>query len=75
MQSGGWPYSEVDKDSSKTPSLCVAVLRAAVFRSLRSIHDCHVLSVHRRVRARAHTEVPEVLWLKKNNNKKAQGKV
>ena len=29
MQSGGWPYSEVPK----VPSLHVAVLRAAVFRS------------------------------------------
>ena len=36
MQSGGWPYSEVDSDSSKTPSLRVAVLHAAVFRSLHS---------------------------------------
>ena len=36
MQSGGWPYSEVGRDSSKTPSLRVAVLHAAVFRSLRS---------------------------------------
>ena len=33
MQSGGWPYSEVGRDSSKAPSLRVAVLRTAVFRS------------------------------------------
>ena len=36
MQSGGWPYSEVGRDSSKTPSLRVAVLRAAVSSSLRN---------------------------------------
>ena len=36
MQSGGWPYSEDGRDSSKAPSLRVAVLRTAVFRSLRS---------------------------------------
>ena len=36
MQSGGWPYSEVGRDSSKTPSLRVTVLHAAVFRSLHS---------------------------------------
>ena len=35
MQSGGWPYSEDDRDSSKAPSLRVAFLRTAVFRSLR----------------------------------------
>ena len=33
MQSGGWPYSEVGRDSSKAPSLRAAVLCAAVFRS------------------------------------------
>ena len=31
MQSGGWPYSKVGRDSSKAPSLCAAVLHAAVF--------------------------------------------
>ena len=36
MQSGGWPYSEDGRDSSKAPSLRVAVLRTAVFHSLRS---------------------------------------
>ena len=36
MQSGGWPYSEDGRDSSKAPSLRVAFLRTAVFRSLRS---------------------------------------
>ena len=40
MQSGGWPYSEVGRDSSKAPSLRVAVLRTAVFRSLRSNRNC-----------------------------------
>ena len=29
MQSGGWPYSKVGRDSSKAPSLRAAVLRAA----------------------------------------------
>ena len=40
MQSGGWPYSKIGRDSSKAPSLRAAVLRAAVFRSkiLRSVH-------------------------------------
>ena len=40
MQSGGWPYSKVGRDSSKAPSLRAAVLRAAVFRSkvLRSMY-------------------------------------
>ena len=33
MQSGGWPYSKVCRDSSKAPSLCVAVLHAAVLRA------------------------------------------
>ena len=32
MQSGGWPYSEDGRDSSKAPSLRVAFLRTAVFR-------------------------------------------
>ena len=32
MQSGGWPYSKVGRDSSKAPSLRAAVYRAAVFR-------------------------------------------
>ena len=32
MQSGGWPYSKVGRDSSKAPSLRAAVLRAAVSR-------------------------------------------
>ena len=55
MQSGGWPYSEVGRDSSKALSLRVAVLRVAVlrvavlrvavlrvavFRSLRSNRNC-----------------------------------
>ena len=31
MQSGGWPYSKVGRDSSKALSLRVAVYRAAVF--------------------------------------------
>ena len=31
MQSGGWPYSKVGRDSSKAPSLHAAVLRAAAF--------------------------------------------
>ena len=30
MQSGGWPYSEIGRDSSKAPSLRVAVLRTTV---------------------------------------------
>ena len=30
MQSGGWPYSKVGRDSSKAPSLRTAVLCAAV---------------------------------------------
>ena len=29
MQSGGWPYSEDGRDSSKAPSLRVAFLRTA----------------------------------------------
>ena len=33
MQSGGWPYSKVGRDSSKAPSLHAAVLRAAVLRA------------------------------------------
>ena len=35
MQSGGWPYSKVGRDSSKAPSL-----RAAVFRS-KILHSDH----------------------------------
>ena len=31
MQSDGWPYSKSGRESSKAPSLCAAVLRAAVF--------------------------------------------
>ena len=31
VQSGGWPYSKISRDSSKVPSLRAAVLRAAVF--------------------------------------------
>ena len=30
MQSGGWPYSEVGRDSSKAPSLCVHVYMSAL---------------------------------------------
>ena len=30
MQSGGWPYSEDGRDSSKAPSLRVAFLRTAM---------------------------------------------
>ena len=30
IQSGGWPYLKVGRDSSKAPSLCAAVLCAAV---------------------------------------------
>ena len=41
MQSGGWPYSKVGRDSSKAPSLCAAVLRAAVFRSKIVRSDCN----------------------------------
>ena len=33
MQSDDWPYSKVDRDSSKVLSLHAAVLRAAVFHS------------------------------------------
>ena len=33
MQSDGWPYSKVGRDSSKAPSLRAAVLCAAVFHS------------------------------------------
>ena len=33
MQSGGWPYSKVSRDSSKAPSLRAAALRAAVLRA------------------------------------------
>ena len=40
MQSGGWPYSKVGRDSSKAPSLRAAVLRAAVFRSKILRSDC-----------------------------------
>ena len=73
MQSGGWPYSKVGRDSSKAPSLRAAVLRAAVFRSkvLRTYVaiDRHVLSM--RACARAHTEaleVPEVLLIRHKAN-------
>ena len=33
LESGGWPYSEVGRDSLKVPSLHAAVLHAAVFHS------------------------------------------
>ena len=49
MQSGGWPYSEDGRDSSKAPSLHVAFLRTAVFRSLRShtyIHKLVYMYIH-----------------------------
>ena len=32
MQSGGWPYSQNGRESSKVPSLHAAVFHAAVFR-------------------------------------------
>ena len=47
MESGGWPYSEVGRDSSETPSLRAAVLHAAVFhllhrnRNRRACIDCY----------------------------------
>ena len=51
IQSGGWPYSEDGRDSSKALSLRVAVLRTAVFRSLRmcscgSLHGSLKLAMH-----------------------------
>ena len=33
MQSGGWTYSNIGRDSSKAPSLRAAVLRVAVLRA------------------------------------------
>ena len=36
MQSGGWPYSKVGRDSSKAPSLRAAVLRSKILRSDRN---------------------------------------
>ena len=53
MQSGGWPYSKVGRDSSKAPSLRAAVLRAAVFRSkiLRSDWSSRVIDACVRARA------------------------
>ena len=33
MQSGGWPYSKVGRDSSKAPSLRAAVFRSKILRS------------------------------------------
>ena len=46
MQSGGWPYSKIGRDSSKAPSLraavlCAAVLRAAVFHLMKILHSDH----------------------------------
>ena len=41
MQSGGWPYSKVGRDSSKALSLRPAVLRAAVFRLKILRSDCN----------------------------------
>ena len=34
MQSGGWPYSKVGRDSSNAPSLHVAVLHGSAFINL-----------------------------------------
>ena len=41
MQSGGWPYLKVDRDSSKVLSICAAVIRVAVFRSKILRSDCN----------------------------------
>ena len=49
MQSGGWPYSKVGRESSKAPSLHAAVLRAAVFCSKILRSDCNRWSSHVRV--------------------------
>ena len=37
MQSGGWPYSEDGRDSSKAPSLRVAFLRTAVCKPVSMV--------------------------------------
>ena len=64
MQSGGWPYSKVGRDSLKAPSLRVAVLRAAVFSSkiLRSdrmtFHYLTVLCVS----TTEHVSLPEYAY-------------
>ena len=69
MQSGGWSYSKVSRDSSKAPSLRAAVLCAAVFRS-KILHSNRIQWSSRVTGAytctclRTHTEVleiPEVL--------------
>ena len=58
MQSGGWPYSKVGRDSSKAPSLRAAVLQLSFVRRSYVAIDRHVLST--RACVRAHTEALEV---------------
>ena len=43
MQSDGWPYSKVGRDSSKAPSLRAAVFRSKILRSDRNHWSSHVI--------------------------------
>ena len=59
MQSGGWPYSEDGRDSSKAPSLRVAVLRTVRCVAIETVdYRSRVIGTCINVAcARAHTEV------------------